>query len=156
MELSAHSTGNPERTQRTAAQTKTPDERKKVQTPSLNHLHHLVRWRTGRPVRWHIGGPKGAWKDGRVSIRHGMSDAQTKSTIAHELSHVAHDDLCDGDDAVEDRANREASHLLIPPMAYAKAELAYGPDIHKIAEEIGVTTHLAMTWRDTFKRRDLP
>lgn len=123
-----------------------------MQTPSLNHLHHLVRQRTGRPVRWHIGGPKGAWKNGRVSIRHGMSDAQTKSTIAHELSHVAHNDLCDGDDAVEARSDREASHLLIPPMAYAKAELVYGPDIHKIAEEIGVTTHLAMTWRDTFER----
>ncbi|WP_145941576.1 ImmA/IrrE family metallo-endopeptidase [Corynebacterium glyciniphilum] len=131
---------------------KTQEERKIVQTLSLNHLHHLVRERTGRTVRWHSGGPKGAWKDGRVSIRHGTSDTQTKCTIAHELSHVAHDDPCNGDDAVEARADREASRLLIPPMAYAETELVYGPDIHKIAEELGVTTHLAMTWRDTFER----
>mgnify|MGYP005982818265 CR=1 FL=1 len=41
----------PDTTPPTAAPTKTPAERKKVQTPSLNHLHHPVRESTGRPVR---------------------------------------------------------------------------------------------------------
>ena len=149
--LSSNGT-TPNPTRRTAAQTKTLYERKKVPTRSLDHLHHLVRQATGQPVRWHIGGPKGAWTRGRISIRHGMSDVQTRCTIAHELSHAAHHDTCGHDQAVEGRADREAAHLLIPPMAYAEAELAYGPDIHKIAEELGVTTHLAMTWRDTFER----
>ncbi|WP_369685178.1 ImmA/IrrE family metallo-endopeptidase [Corynebacterium glyciniphilum] len=114
---------------------KTPEERHKGQSPSLNHLHTLARQTTGKPVRWHTGGQKGAWLIPQVNLRHGMTDSQTRSTLAHELSHAAHRDPCGNDPAVEARANREASHLLIPPMAYAKTELVYGPDIHKIAED---------------------
>ena len=43
----------------------------------------------GIRVVWHRGGPKGAWlPPGTVSVREGMSGAQTRCTLAHELAHA--------------------------------------------------------------------
>lgn len=45
----------------------------------------------GFTVRWHRGGPKAAWlpQQNAVTLRHGMSDAETLCALAHELGHAS-------------------------------------------------------------------
>lgn len=126
---------------------KTHSERKQVPTPSINQLAALAHQVTGHHVRWHLDGPKGEWDGTRISIRHGMSLAQTRCTLAHEIAHAQHHDPCGHDDRAEHRADRRAAHLLITPMAYAQAEKTFDGDINRIAEELTVTVHLAQVWR---------
>lgn len=128
-----------------------------MQTPTISHLCHIALQVTGRPVRWHRGGPKGAWLTTRhqISIRHGMSDNQTRSTLAHELSHAVRGDLCGYNQAVEDRADRDAADFLIRPTDYATAERQFGADTTRIADELGVTSDVVDTWRVLMiKRRE--
>lgn len=118
-------------------------------TPSLNDLTAQAKSITGRDVRWHRNGPKGAWcpTEGIIRIQHGMSLAQTRCTLAHEIAHAQHHDPCGHDDRAETRADRRAAHLLITPMAYAQAENTFDGDINRIAEELTVTVHLIEVWR---------
>lgn len=118
-------------------------------TPSTDDLLTLAELVTGRPVRWYRGGPKGEWDRGsrRISVRYGMSDAQTRSTLAHEIAHVLHDDPADCHSGQEGKADRFAAHLLIRPAPFARAEFAYGGDDDRIAEELGVTRHLVRVWK---------
>lgn len=103
----------------------------------------------GYQVRWHLGGPKAAWLPHQraVTLRHGMSDADTLCALAHELGHAHYGDPPGCDPACEQRADRFAARLLISPAEYAMAELAYGPHPAHIAHELGVTTHLVQVWR---------
>ena len=118
-------------------------------TPSTNQLLDLAHKITGHPVLWYRGGPKGDWDGQRITLRHGMTDVQTRCTIAHELAHAVHHDPPGHYPTHETRADRAAAHLLITPAEYAQAELIFGPDVDRIAAEIGVTRHLATVWRDT-------
>lgn len=137
---------------RTAVLTKIPSERKQVQTLSTRDLFDLALKITGHPVRWHLHGPKGSWTGQLISLRHGMSEAQTRSTLAHEIAHAARRDPPGHYHSHELRADRAAAHLLITPDAYAEAERMFGTDIDRIAAELGITTHLAIVWRDTHER----
>lgn len=103
----------------------------------------------GYQVRWHLGGPKAAWLPHQraVTLRHGMSDADTLCALAHELGHAHYGDPPGCDPTHEQRADRFAARLLISPTEYAMAELAYGPHPAHIAHELGVTTHLVQVWR---------
>ena len=98
----------------------------------------------GIAVWWHRGGPKGAWlpEANAVTIRHGMDDAETISTIAHELGHAHHGDPAGHLPAFERRADEFAARLIISPVEYAAAEIQYGPHPAGIARELGVTKHL--------------
>lgn len=109
----------------------------------------LVLAVTDRPVRWYLGGPKGEWDPvrRRVGVRHGMSDEQTRSTLAHELAHALHGDAAGHDSRAEHRADLFAARLLISPGAFAGAEALYGTDTDRIAEELCVTCHLVDVWR---------
>lgn len=118
-------------------------------TPSTEDLLALAELLTGSSVRWYRGGPKGEWDSDarRISVRHGMSDAQTRSTLAHELAHVVHADPADCGGAQEARADRFAAHLLIRVEDFVRAETVYGGDEDRIAEELGVTRHLVRAWK---------
>ncbi|MGP9725438.1 hypothetical protein ACT3SZ_15615 [Corynebacterium sp. AOP40-9SA-29] len=83
-----------------------------------------------------------------------MSDAETLSTLAHELAHMAHGDPCGASQAAEDRAWRTAAEWIVSPEEYANAENAYGPHPQLIAAEIGVTRHVVEVWRKS--REPLP
>lgn len=122
-------------------------------TLSTDRLIDLAQRVTGRPVRWHRGGPKGAWfpAEGLIRVRLGMSDTQTRCTVAHELAHASHGDPCGCRPCVERRADRRAAALLVSPAAYAQAELTFDGDIDRIAEDLGITVHLALTWRDSYE-----
>lgn len=121
-------------------------------TPSTDDLIDIAQSVTGRPVLWHRGGPKGDWDGQQISVRHGMSDTQTRSTIAHELVHAWRGDPCGHCPTNEHRADRLAARLLITPGAYAHAEAVYDGDLAKIADDLGVTTHLLAVWREAYER----
>lgn len=111
----------------------------------------------GYRVAWHRGGPKGAWLPNTktVSIRYGMDDAETLSTLAHELGHAHYGDPPGCHPKREDRANRFAAKLLVDPTEYATLESIYGPHPSRLAHELGVTVELILTWK-TINERTLP
>lgn len=123
-----------------------------MSTPSTDQLLDLAHKITGHPVLWYRGGPKGEWDGRRITLRHGMSDRQTRSTLAHEIAHAARRDPPGHYPTYEQRADRAAAHLLITPDAYAQAEMMFGTDIDRIAAELGTTRHLATVWRATHER----
>ncbi|WP_115243726.1 ImmA/IrrE family metallo-endopeptidase [Corynebacterium renale] len=108
----------------------------------------------GYRVRWHKGGPEGAWLPHKntVSIRIGMGDAETLCVLAHELGHAHYDDPAGHDNLQEARADRFAARLLIDPVEYALAEYMYGPYPSRLASELGVTTHILATWQTLHER----
>ena len=113
----------------TPHQTNKQDEKQKVNHPSTNHLIDIAT-RHGLTIRWHQGGPKGAWlPPSMISIRHGMDEAETISTLAHEMAHAHHGDPCGHNPTVEHRAWKRAAHWLVCPNRYRDAELVYGPDL---------------------------
>ena len=120
----------------------------KTLSTNLDALIDVAETR-GYHVRWHRGGPKAAWLPHQhaVSLRHGMSDADTLCALAHELGHAHYNDPPGHHGAHEQRADRFAARLLISPVEYAMAEHAYGPHPAHIAHELGVTTHLINVWR---------
>lgn len=123
-----------------------------MRTPSIDTLIDVAE-NHGLHVDWHRGGPKGAWlPPDTISIRVGMTDAETLSALAHELGHFANTDPCGDDPRAEARADRHAARILIDPDDYAVAEAVYGPCLPRIAAELGVTQHLATVWRDTYER----
>ena len=108
----------------------------------------------GYRIIWHKGGPKGAWlpDDRTVSIRYGMDDAETLSTLAHELGHAHYGDPPGCHPQHEDRANKFAAKLLIDPLEYATLESIYGPYPSRLAHELGVTVELILTWQTAYER----
>lgn len=127
------------------------DARMREATPSTDDLLTVAQMVTGRPVRWYRGGPKGEWdpQERRISIRYGMSDAQTRSTLAHEIVHALHDDPPGHSGSREQRAHRHAAHLLIAPEAYIRSEQVYGSDEDRIAEDLNVTRYLVQVWKQS-------
>lgn len=107
-------------------------------------------------VRWHLGEPKGAYQPGtppRLSIQLGMTDAETRSTLAHELAHLDRGDACGEDAVAEERAWEIAAERLVDPEDYAVAEVMFGPAPQKIAAELNVTQHVIDVWRTLTTRR---
>ena len=128
-------------------------ESNEVKTPSTNDLLCLAET-AGVPVTWHRGGPQGAWipQQNRISIRDGMDDAHTRSTLAHELAHMVFRHPPKATQRQERQADKFAAKLLITEAGYASAEAIYGPSPQQIAAELNVTTHLLAVWRNTYER----
>ncbi|MGP6173360.1 hypothetical protein [Corynebacterium sp. A21] len=81
-----------------------------------------------------------------------MSEAQTRSTLAHEIAHAESGDPCGHLPMAERSADRRATQILISTSQYAEIERIYGPDLPRIAEELCVTIHHATIWRDHYAR----
>ena len=73
-----------------------------------------------------------------IVLRHGMTEARTVSTLAHELGHAYYGDWC-ATPRSEARAWRYAANLLIDPQELAHAE-ALTPHPGAIAKTLGITT----------------
>lgn len=103
----------------------------------------------GYRVRWHIEGPKAAWlpRFNSITVRHGMDDAQTLCSLAHELGHAHYNDPPGHFGAHELRADRFAAKLLINPDDYRMIESQYGPHPAHLAHELGVTVKVLKTWQ---------
>ena len=112
----------------------------------------------------HTGGRKG-WYDHptcTISTRRGMSIAQYRTTLAHELGHAAHGDLPTGngyfDQRQEQRADAYAARLLISPVEFEAAAIWHQDHLPAIADELEVTHHLLKIWMELFQsgRIDIP
>lgn len=99
----------------------------------LQELAHIT-------LRWHDGGPRGWCRHStqEISIRRGLTQAERRSALAHELEHLAGGPavvgFVDKDEAeVSDRASR----YLIPFDRLAHA-LLWANDDHELAAELWV------------------
>ncbi|MGP5735768.1 ImmA/IrrE family metallo-endopeptidase [Candidatus Corynebacterium faecigallinarum] len=122
-----------------------------ITNPDLARLAERLGVRLVR----HDGGPKGYYRHSTqtISTRRGLSIAEYRSTLAHELGHAAYGDELTGnghyDQRQERRADRYAAMLLIDPDDLDSWCRFYGPsNLPSIAHELEVTTHILATWRD--------
>lgn len=92
-------------------------------------------------------GVLGEWYEDEREIYFDMTQSpdEVVFTIAHELGHAHHGDRCEGDTAIEERADIYAARLLIDPKQYARLE-RQGLHQHDIAEELGVSAHVLNLW----------
>lgn len=81
----------------------------------------------------------------RIWFDIGLTPAERRVVIAHELGHEFYGDCCDSDRA-EARANAYAAALLIDPADYATLE-ASGADLESIADELTVTVECVRDFR---------
>ena len=101
----------------------------------------------GLRVTWtDLRGRSGRYDDDRREILLDLclTEYQTRSVMAHELSHAHWRDrptACALEhERRERRADAEAARTLIEPAEYAEAERAHGPHVGAIASELGVCT----------------
>ena len=86
-------------------------------------------------------GLQGAWcvQYGLILIDDRLDAMQRRCVLAHEISHARHHDSgCMADRWVEQRADREASALLIDPLEFAFAEQLYEGNVVGMAHELDV------------------
>lgn len=89
-----------------------------------------------------------------IVVRLGLSRAQMRETLAHELGHAFYGHDCDSSTTPEQerQADRRGALLLVDPDAYARAEVLNDhPGF--IARELGLTTHVVEVWRATWLPR---
>ena len=79
-----------------------------------------------------------------IVLRAGMTRAQTRSVLAHELGHAHYGHDCSSPTA-ERQADIYAARLLIDPARYAAIE-RYNSDQHHLADELGVTVDVVYTF----------
>lgn len=117
----------------------------------------------GITLRRHTGGKKG-WYDHptrTISTRRGLTIAEYRSTLAHELGHAHHSDHTTGnghyDQRQECRADQYAARLLITPHDLDTWCQFYGPcNPAAIAHELEVTTHLLTVYLTHIKKEPTP
>lgn len=88
-----------------------------------------------------------------ILIRATLHGALEQETLAHEYIHALYRDRTKHP-AVEWRAWREASRLLVDPDAYAAAERV-SDDIGYIARELGVTIRIIEAYRKAINRGEI-
>ena len=114
-------------------------------------LHHLAE-QLGVKLVHHSGGVKGWYHHPTrtISTRRGMSTAQYKSTLAHELGHAFYGDVTTGhgwfDTRTEHRADQYAARLLITPEDFHDAYTWHDGHLPAIADDLEVTHRLLATW----------
>ncbi|MCL2464646.1 MAG: ImmA/IrrE family metallo-endopeptidase [Micrococcales bacterium] len=108
----------------------------------------------GVGVRWaDLGGRSGCYDDGErtITLNLCLTEEQTCSTMAHELSHARWHDQTPADrrarNRQEWRADDEAAHMLISTAEYAVAEMIVGPDPGALADELGVSRWVVEAWQ---------
>lgn len=111
----------------------------------------------GITVEWHSDGPKGKWIPSRraISLRHDLSEVQTRCTLAHELGHAHYEHPAGHHPQHENEADKYAAMLLVSASEYALVEQIYGPYPARIAAELGVTQHLLGVWRRLWEQKRL-
>jgi len=99
------------------------------------HLAHLEP-----PLRGHYD-----YRSDRILVHIGLTMAEKKEVLAHELGHLRERDEC-STGPNERRANRHAARLLIDLTDYVIAE-AIDSDPQFIADELGITRHMVRVYQ---------
>lgn len=80
-----------------------------------------------------------------IVVRLGMTLAQTRFVLAHEVGHAYYGHTCDSE-TNENQADAYAASILIPAEDYADLE-RINPDAHYIADELGVAVDAIHAFR---------
>lgn len=113
---------------------------------------HILAEKMGVTLAHHDNGVKGMYnhRTRTISTRRGMSVAQYKSTLAHELAHAYYHDDCTPHSIFgrkqERRADQWAANLLINPDNYLTHFAWHEGNLEAIAEDLEITEHLLKTW----------
>lgn len=109
---------------------------------------------SGVRVQWaDLRGCFGLYEDDRrvILLDLCLTEYQTRSTMAHELSHALWRDRPTANlrehERRERRADAEAARDLISASEYALAEKLVGPDPGALAEELGVSKWVIEVWQ---------
>jgi len=113
--------------------------------------------RMGVALRRHTGGQKGWYSDSHrvISTRRGLSIAEYRSTLAHELAHAYHRDTPVGghySPRQERRADRWAARLLLTEAAVRDALTWHNHHRGPAAYDLEVTEHLLDVWLTLYER----
>jgi Zn-dependent peptidase ImmA (M78 family) len=81
---------------------------------------------------------------GMIVLRYGLTRAETRSVLAHELGHAFYRHQSDGP-AAERQADIYAARLLVDAETYARLERV-NPDRHELAEQLDVTVDVIRTF----------
>lgn len=114
-------------------------------------LHRLAE-RMGVRLRRHDGGPKGFYIDElrTITTRRGLSIAEYRSTLAHELAHAHFRDVPCRDPVrharQERRADLWAAHLLLDDCDVATTLTIHDHHRGPAAHDLEVTVHLLDTF----------
>jgi Zn-dependent peptidase ImmA (M78 family) len=120
-------------------------------------LSELARHAAELDVTLHVGhlpaGKLGLYdaEAARVWISFGLTPAEQRSVLAHELGHVYFGHTC-GSPRAEREADRYAACLLVCPETYASLE-RQDLDAHTIADEMDVTVDVVHAYRDHHLQR---
>lgn len=112
-----------------------------VPVVSLYHPWRRLRELVDVTLHWHDDGPAGWCRHSTqdVSIRRGMTQAERRSTICHELVHLERGPAVRGQAAREEiEVSKEAARRLIPDVRHLGEALAWATCIDEAADELWV------------------
>lgn len=112
----------------------------RIASRSMHHPWRRLREMTHVELLWHDGGAAGLTRFAgpSISLRRGMSQAERRSTICHELEHLDAGPGVRGHERCEERAvEREAAKRLIGLHELGEA-LAWSRSMEEAAEELWV------------------
>lgn len=106
-----------------------------------------IHWRTTQ-----VGNAAYSYEKRSILIDPALTEAETRSLLAHELAHHHYRDNGPQPPHIEARAWRWAARLLLTDADYATAERLHDGSIPAMAEELGVTAEIIHAYRQHLER----
>lgn len=105
---------------------------------SLPHPWRLLRDLAHITLRWHDDGPRGKCKHStqEISLRTNLNQAERRSALIHELTHLARGPAIVGHEAAEERAVEKESALWLIPFDRLAQAIVWANDEHELADEL--------------------
>lgn len=103
------------------------------------------RWLRSLPhvtLEFHDGGPRGKVSHSRqvISLRNGMTPAERRDALLHELIHLERGQVTGGMKAKEEeQVRRQTARTALPDISAIAEALAWATCAHEAAEELGVS-----------------
>lgn len=110
--------------------------------PGMIHPWRRLRGHEDVTLDWHEGGPMGwaCFVTQTISLREGMSQAERRCTVLHEVLHIERGPVPAGLAAREElRVRKETARLLLPDVKQVGDVLAWAErDLEEAADELWV------------------
>lgn len=109
------------------------------------HPWRMLRDLAHVTLAWHDEGPKGRVKHSTqtISVRRGMTWAQRRCAVMHELIHLERGPALSTTKAMdEERVRRETARRMLPDVHTLGEAIAWSYDEHECADELGVDVHV--------------
>lgn len=115
--------------------------------PGMVHPWRLLREAEHVLLEWHDDGPMGTahFATDTISLRRGMSWAERRCTVLHELLHLRRGVPARGwSEQDEHRVRRDTARMMLPDIHVVGEALAWALDAHEAADELGVDVPVLM------------